>query len=275
MELNGQVVRDGLTVTAVVGVTVYFVYENNKLKKQIAELKEETTTLAKYVKVLETKFGTLMNQVMSSHPTQNPREYVRKRRNSSNGNINGYSESEEEDDGRSSEENPYSENEYEEEYVPPRRNRPKTSVRRRGRSVQNNQYEEGVMEEAYVERDPRSLQNNINQPIRRVVKTTQQNRDHVNSHNNTPIINNAPNLNSNIAESNDPVKIEIIEDGDLLGDIEEMANAPNSEGVVKTNEGRQTGNKVRERMNRTKQIAEAMKKKREERVRMEQEKATK
>lgn len=82
MKPNKDTIHYGVEILAFIGVTVYFTHENSKLKKEIAQLKEETTALAKYIKMVELKLGTNINQIMSAHHPTTPRSSRRKRSNS-------------------------------------------------------------------------------------------------------------------------------------------------------------------------------------------------
>lgn len=282
MEVTPQLVRDGATVIAVVGVTTYFVYENNKLKKRIQKLEKETTDLAKYVKVLETKFATAINKAMSAHPPQNPREYVRRHRrtNSRGSQVNTDDEDSREEYGNEGE---YEEDEYpvhvERSYSEPqhlRRRNSRTRVsneqeyQEENREEYGNNHQGNYVEEEYIEEEAyvqQPRQRRINREImeEKMVEAEKHMEERNTRQKPRPVRANRPVIN------NSPVSIEVIEDDDLLDDIEEMASNPRSEGMAKQNEGRpSTGSKVKERMSRTKQIAEAMRLKREQKVKAEQ-----
>lgn len=75
MNLNSDVIKTGVAATAFLGLTVYMVHKNNQLQSQIDELKKETTTLANYVKILETKIGTHLNRMQGSHHNSHPNQH--------------------------------------------------------------------------------------------------------------------------------------------------------------------------------------------------------
>lgn len=274
MELNGLTLRDGMTVSSFLGVIVYFTYQNNKLQKRITNLEQETTDLAKYVKVLETKIGTTLNQVTSGISSK-PKTRESK--------LKGVSFQDESSDSESDESS-------EEVIAAPRKPKPKKPKRR---SVRNSnrrpisQNDESSEENEHqtkpvrVERQTRPVRS----PSRHIHKPSNNNQvnypEQPRSNNsnqsasiNTPIINNAP--NQNVTET----KVEIIDD-DLLSDIEDIANTPSEERLISNrrnisddNSGTK-GNKLKERMSKTKLMAEQMRKKREQKIQNEVNSSTK
>jgi len=72
MEVNKEVVYGGAVAAGFLGVIVYNQYQYNKLKKDIDALKKETTTMAQYITVLENKLIEAMRQIASAHPPRNP-----------------------------------------------------------------------------------------------------------------------------------------------------------------------------------------------------------
>lgn len=72
-----DLVVGGAAGVAILGVIVYNEYRHNKLQKQIDELRAETQTMAKYVKLLEAKIGSELkgagNRGLMAHaPNPNP-----------------------------------------------------------------------------------------------------------------------------------------------------------------------------------------------------------
>lgn len=70
MSVSKETVGVGVTAAAVLTVVVYSQYKFNKLQAELDELKKETQTLAKYVKLLEAKMANEFKHLNVGHPTR-------------------------------------------------------------------------------------------------------------------------------------------------------------------------------------------------------------
>lgn len=251
MKLSSKdLVHYGVEAIAVTGVVVYFVYENNKLKKEIAELRQETRDIAKYVKIMETKFGTALNQVMSAHPPSIP------------GPVSS-----------SSNPSPRPAHKHKHVRMDPRTRPPPR--RKPAEPIYNDDIEQEEEEEEYnsiSEEEENPQRQPVRQPRRRKMRSANSDIDPSEVKINSTRRSNQPKVHVSARRPSRPTKpvarVEVIEDEDLLGDIEAVASKPSMRS--KSHEGRpESGSKIKDRMNRTKQIAEAMRMKREAKLKAE------
>lgn len=68
--MNREVLHIGAEVAVALGIVVYVVAENRSIKARLDALEKESSTIAKYVKILELQHGTAINRIANSSGIQ-------------------------------------------------------------------------------------------------------------------------------------------------------------------------------------------------------------